>query len=228
MAVGESFRSQPPVMRPASSIRPMAKMEPWVRCPAAMRLVGQIIDSHSTGPELPAGWFPGEDWIGAVDRRRGLPIGNLTSQLWANFYLDSFDHWVTESMGRGGYLRYTDDFLVFGDEAGDLNRLKDRIAGRLAADRLRLAEPMSRVLATQEGVPFLGFRFLPDLRPRILGATKRRFESRRTALHRKGDLRRLGEAVRNWYEFSREANATGLRKAYARWGFKARLRRRRR
>ena len=32
--------------------------------------------------------------IGALDRSRGLPIGNLTSQLWGNFYLDELDHWI--------------------------------------------------------------------------------------------------------------------------------------
>jgi retron-type reverse transcriptase len=205
-----------------------AKLRPWIRCPGALSLVCQIIDGHTTGAELPPFLFPGDDLATVQERRRGLPIGNLTSQLWANLYLDDLDHWLTEQMGCGAYLRYTDDFLIFDDDAGALNRLRDRIAEHMVRDRLKLAERKSRVFATCEGVPFLGFRFLPDLRPRILGATKRRFEARRTALHRAGDMRRLGQSVVNWYQFSREGNTTGLRRAYAFWSFKARLRRRRR
>lgn len=93
--------------------------------------------------------------------------------------------------------------------------------------RLKLAEPKPRLLATREGVPLCGFRFLPGLRPRILGATKRRFERRRAALFKRGDLRRLSVSVFAWYQFSREGNSEGLRRAYAGWPLAARLRRRR-
>ena len=44
--------------------------------------------------------------------RRGLPIGNLTSQFWANCYLSSFDHFVTRELRPPAYLRYVDDFLL--------------------------------------------------------------------------------------------------------------------
>lgn len=113
---------------------------------------------------------------------RGLPIGNLTSQLWANSYLDDLDHWISEAQRHGAYLRYTDDFLLFGDDKQRLWDLREGIVRQLASIRLRLAEPKSRLLATREGVPFCGFRFLPGLRPRVLGATKRRFETRRYRL----------------------------------------------
>ena len=99
---------------------------------------------------------------------------------------------------------------------------------QLAAVRLRLAEPKSRLLATREGVPFCGFRFLPDRRPRVLGATKRRFEARRRRLATDGDYRRLTRSVFAWYQFSREGSSEGLRRAYVRWPLTARLERRRR
>jgi hypothetical protein len=77
-------------------------------------------------------------------------------------------------------------------------------------------------------VPCCGFRFLPGLRPRILGATKRRFERRRTRLFARRNLQRLSVSVFAWYQFSREGNSTGLRRAYVRWPLAARLKRRRR
>jgi len=50
-----------------------------------------------------------------------------------------------------------------------------------------------------------------------LGATKRRFEARRYVLHRERRMIELGVCVFAWYQFSREGNSEGLRRAYARW-----------
>jgi hypothetical protein len=180
-----------------------------------MALIGVILGSFHTGAEVPAPLFPGDDLSEVAGRRRGLPIGNLTSQLWGNFYLDALDHWVTETERHGAYLRYTDDFLLFGNDAARLWELHAGIVGQLAQVRLKLAEPKSRLLATREGVPFCGFRFLPGLRPRILGATKRRFEHRCHKLTRRKDYRRLTQSVFAWYQFSREGNTAGLRRAYS-------------
>jgi hypothetical protein len=89
------------------------------------------------------------------------------------------------------------------------------IVEQLARVRLKLAEPKSRLLVTREGVPFCGFCFLPGLRPRILGATKRRFERRRRHLAARRDFRGQTQTVFAWYQFSREGNSEGLRRAYA-------------
>jgi hypothetical protein len=105
--------------------------------------------------------------------------------------------------------------------------LRASIEAKLAAVRLRLGIPKSRLLQTKEGVPFCGFRFLPGLRPRILGATKRRFERRRYRLARgKTDYAALSRSVFSWYQFSREANAEGLRRAYLGWPLDSRKKKR--
>jgi len=148
------------------------------------------------------------------DRPRGLPLGNLTSQLWANFFLDPLDHWITETTGHGAYARYTDDFLVFGDDKAALHGLREGIAAHLADSRLEFALNKTRVMATREGVPFCGFVFRPGRRPRVLGVTNRRFETRRRTLAKGREMTRLGVAVRSWYAFSREGNATGLRRTW--------------
>jgi len=193
----------------------LAKLDGSSRCPRVMELISHIVASYETGPTVARDWFAGDDLWSAL-RPRGVPIGNLTSQLWGNFYLDDLDHWVTETEQHGDYLRYTDDFLLFGDDKAHLWELRAGLAGQLAAARLKLAEPKSRILATREGVPFCGFRFLPGRQPRVLGATKRRFEARRRLLVRKWDVARLSHSVFAWYQFSREANSKGLRVAYAR------------
>ena len=77
---------------------------------SVLDLLQKIIDN---GPETggPVQFFPGDDLVSVSERRRGLPIGNLTSQFFANLYLDEFDHWLKESHAgeglstlRGRYL----------------------------------------------------------------------------------------------------------------------------
>jgi hypothetical protein len=181
----------------------LEKLKGMIRCRGVLDLCALIVASHRT-----------------PDRERpcGLPIGNLTSQLWGNFYLDALDHTLTESERHGAYLRYTDDFLLFGDDNARLRALEERIREELAAIRLRLAEPKSRMLACREGVPFCGFRFLPGKQPRVLGPTKRRFERRRATLFKTGaPPAEITRGVFAWYQFSREANSEGLRRAYSQW-----------
>jgi hypothetical protein len=199
-----------------------------LRCEHLLALCERLLASHRTGSEVPPPLFPGDDLALAGERVRGLPIGNLTSQLWGNYFLDALDHRITEGEQHGAYLRYTDDFLIFGDDKTRLWDLHARAREELAAVRLKLAEPKSRLLATREGVPFCGFRFQPGLRPRVLGVTKRMFEARRTHFARPGAaLARLSVAVYAWYQFSREGNTEGLRRAYAHWPLDPRLKRRR-
>jgi retron-type reverse transcriptase len=57
-------------------------------------------------------YFPGDDLF-AVTRPRGLPIGNLTSQWWANVYLNAFDQFVKRELKCKAYLRYVDDLGAF-------------------------------------------------------------------------------------------------------------------
>ncbi len=205
-----------------------AKLTEHIRCPGILALIWKILDSYQTGPEIPPPLFPEEDMLAASGRTRGLPVGNLTSQLWGNFYLDALDHWVTENQQHGAYLRYTDDFLVFDDSKSRLWELWAGIREKLAEVRLKLAEPKSRLLATREGVPFCGFRFQPGLAPRVLGPTKRRFERRRSLLFRRRNVAKLSGSIFAWYQFSREGNSEGLRRAYVRHPLDARLKRRQR
>jgi hypothetical protein len=234
------------------------KLAELIHCAGVLEVIRRLLASYRIGADTPAPLFPGDDLLAATARPRGLPIGNLTSQLWGNFYLDELDHWITETQRHGDYLRYTDDFLLFGDDKARLWELRTVVREQLAGVRLKLAEPKSRLLATREGVPFCGFRFLPELRPRILGGTKRRFERRRYQLFRSSrrkeahailsegnwslltsaatgfaarrvpDFRTLTQAVFAWYQFSREGNSEGLRREYRRWPLVARLKRRRR
>lgn len=107
----------------------------------------------------------------------GLPIGTLTSQYFANFYLDGLDRWITESLGCPGYVRYMDDFVLWHDDADVLTTWMNEVEGWLSAERSLELKGTARPTACREGVPFLGYRITPQ--GVLLGKTaRRRFASR--------------------------------------------------
>jgi hypothetical protein len=108
-------------------------------------------------------WFPGDDLL-AVLRPRGLPIGNLTSQFWANVYLNEFDQVARRRLGVRGYLRYVDDMLFFADDIAQLREWHARAVAFMAALRLTVHQVQAQPRPVTEGVPFLGFHVYPDHR----------------------------------------------------------------
>lgn len=107
-------------------------------------------------------YFPGDDLF-AVNRPRGLPIGNLTSQFWANVYLDELDQFITDELGCLAYVRYVDDLLLFADSKATLWRFKAAVLDQLASLRLT-AHPGAHPRPVTEGFPFLGFTLSPGRR----------------------------------------------------------------
>ncbi len=156
-------------------------------------------------------WFPGDD-LWAAFRPRGLPIGNLTSQFWANCYLNRFDHFVKRELRCPAFLRYVDDFLLFADDKPTLWQWKQAIVARLAGLRLTI-HPAGQPRPVAEGIPFLGFVVFPY----------RRRLKRRKGLHYRRKLRQLLAdrrppaeviaSVQGWVNHVRYGNTVGLRKA---------------
>ncbi len=113
---------------------------------------------------------------------RGLPIGNLTSQWFANLYLDGLDHYVKEEMRMPGYIRYMDDMLILSNSKAGLWVAHDAIHDYLERNRALSLKKTATVLApVTEGMPFLGLRIFPGRwrlqRQRFL-RTRRRMRGR--------------------------------------------------
>ncbi len=160
-------------------------------------------------------YFPGDDLF-AVNRPRGLPIGNLTSQFWANCYLNPFDHFVKRELRCGGYVRYVDDFLLFSDDKAALWALRAALVERLARLRLTL-HPGAHPRPVVEGFPFLGFVLYPDrraLKRRKGIAFARRFRVLRAAWAA-GEipLERLTASAQGWANHARYGATWALRRA---------------
>ncbi len=92
----------------------------------------------------------------------GLPIGNLTSQLLANFYLAHLDHFILQHLHPAAYLRYMDDFVLWADDRASLREMLKKIHSYLEyVLQLQLNEQVTMLGTSRNGLTFLGFRILP-------------------------------------------------------------------
>ena len=124
--------------------------------PAVLALFGQIIAGYHTR----AG--------------RGLPIGNLTSQHFANFYLAPLDRFIKEDLRRRPYVRYMDDFVVWGESGGELRQVCERVQAFLAAELKLDLKGNTAINRTRLGMDFLGYRIFPGT-VRLARRSKLRF-----------------------------------------------------
>ena len=145
-----------------------SQLERAVKCPGTLGLAGTIIDS-SNPQEAVNLLFAGDDLFAPWERRRGLPLGNQTSQFFSNVYLNELDHFVLRQVRPRAYARYCDDFLLFHEDKGFLNEARAALESRLDPLRLRLHEGKTRVYRAVDGVTFLGWRIFPDHRRLVRG-----------------------------------------------------------
>ena len=110
----------------------------------------------------------------SIHKGVGLPLGNLTSQLLVNIYMNNFDQWVKRNMKMRFYIRYADDFVFFDIDKDKLLEFIPKIAEFLE-ERLKLALHPDKVLVKTlvSGVDFLGWVHFPTHRV-LRTKTKRR------------------------------------------------------
>jgi len=192
-----------------------------IRDGAIRRLIGLIVSSGRgvLSEEYTMVYFRGDDLF-AVNRPRGLPIGNLTSQFWANCYLSSFDHFVTRTLGCSAYLRFVDDFVLFSDSKAQLWAWRAAIIDRMASLRLTIHEEKAQVKPVTQGIPFLGFLLFPTHRrlKRRKGIAYRSKLRRMMKGYAAGMVKRdeIDRSVRGWINHVRYGDTWGLRTALLR------------
>ncbi len=144
----------------------------------ALALVGRLLEVGETAPGV------------------GLPIGNLTSQHFGNFYLGHLDHYALERLRVGAWVRYMDDLLLFGADKPEVRGHGEAVAAYLSqALGLAVKAEATRIAPVHTGVPFLGFRIWPGL-IRFDAARARRFRRRCRALEADYRAGRIDEAGR--------------------------------
>jgi hypothetical protein len=160
-------------------------------------------------------YFPGDDLF-AVYRPRGLPIGNLTSQHWANVYLHPLDMFVKHELHCKGYVRYSDDFLLFAGDKPALHRWRRALLAFMPSLRLTLHETKAQVFPVKDGIDFLGWRLFPyhrRLRRENVRYAIKRLRCQQAAVAR-GELapEALTASVQAWLAHAAHGNTYRLRR----------------
>lgn len=132
-----------------------------LKCRDTLWLIDTILDTPSDG-ETSIDYFPGDTLLTPLERAKGLPIGNLTSQFFANVYLNGFDRYIKEVLAVSKYVRYVDDFSLFSDDRDFLHDCRGKIEDYLATLRLKIHPIKSQLTQTRYGAGFVGFRVLPN------------------------------------------------------------------
>ncbi len=181
-----------------------------------MNLCHRIIESGRgvLSDEYEMVWFPGDDLLASA-RPRGLPIGNLTSQFWANVYLNPLDHFIKRQLKCRAYVRYVDDMLLFANDKSALRTWLGEIKIFLASLRLTLHENSAHARPTSTGVPFLGFQVFPAYRrlKRRKAIHARRRIKALAARYRDGqvDDAQVQASLRAWIAHAAHGDTWGLR-----------------
>jgi len=139
---------------------------------------------------------------------KGLPIGNLTSQFFANLYLNELDQFVKHTLKARYYLRYTDDFVLLSTSRNDLERYRDSIEEFLKTRLALILHPKRRKLAlVSSGIDFLGYIVRPQyvlVRNRVINNLKSKLRNF------KGTLKARRDMVASYVGHFRWANAYRL------------------
>ncbi len=130
----------------------------------------------------------------------GLPIGNLTSQFFANVYLDALDQFVKHHLRARYYVRYCDDFVLLAEDRATLERQEAQIRAFLATELHLALNERRQLRPVGDGIDFLGYIVRPDyllVRRRVVGACYERLARAERELVQRG--LRLGGATRPIY-----------------------------
>jgi len=170
-------------------------------------LVDLIIDSSNV-QEFVCDYFPDDSLFSPLDRRKGLPIGNLTSQYFANFYLDRLDHFIKETLGCKGYVRFVDDFVLFSNSKRALWHWLRRIERFLEKLRLKLNPNRIMLYPAKVGTAFLGQMIFKSHR-RLCNKNVRKFY-KRLNMWKNDPPVNLQQRLAGWKGHASQADTQGL------------------
>lgn len=149
-------------------------------------------------------------------RLAGIPIGNLTSQLFANVYLNELDQFVKHNLRQRYYLRYMDDFLILRSDKKELSLLKERLREFLKDNlRLTLHPKKANIFPAEKGIDFLGYRIFKHYRLLRKSGVKRFIK--RTKAYRKKLAKnemtqeKFDHCLQSWQAYAKFGNSWRLR-----------------
>ena len=146
-----------------------------------------------------------------------MPLGNLTSQFFANIYLNELDRFVKHKLMAKYYIRYVDDFVILHNSQKQLEICKEKIDNFLKNHlKLELHPEKSKVLVLGSSLNFLGFRvfyYHKLLKKSNLIKMKNKFKSLNINYGKKHiDYDKIYDFFEGWEAYAKNANTYSLRK----------------
>ena len=148
---------------------------------------------------------------------KGMPIGNLTSQFFANVYLNELDWFVKHELKVKYYIRYVDDFVILHRDKKMLMKLKGEIDSFLKTGlKVELHPEKTRIIRLNDGITFLGFRIFQKHRL-LKKSNSRRIWKRIKKFKEKYDegkitMEQINLSLEGWLAYADFANTYALRK----------------
>jgi len=138
-----------------------------IDCPRLYQVVQSVISSFSSGK------------IG-----KGIPLGNLTSQLFVNIYMHELDNYIKRTLRIKYYIRYSDDFVIVANDKLTLNYYSDLIS-RFVENNLKLQIYPNKIFikTLSSGLDFLGWKFFSDHRVTRSSTKKRMLKKIKSSQH---------------------------------------------
>lgn len=161
-------------------------------------LVKIILEHHPTGT-------PG----------KGMPLGNWTSQFFANVYLNELDQYVKHKLKAKQYIRYVDDFIILHQEKRTLQTYQKRITAFLRTLKIELHPTKTKIIPLKRGIAFLGFKHFYHHKL-ILPRNKRKIKQKLATLmeqYKKGEItdEKIRDTLQGWNAYAEQANTHKLR-----------------
>jgi len=186
-----------------------------IPCEKTKKLIEKIITKHRCF-DINGNYIKSPYDVINPEKRKGLPIGNLTSQLFANIYLNELDHFVKETLHVKWYVRYMDDFLIIHSDRNYLKKMRDTIKIFLEYE-LKLSFHPKKVIIqnVKDGLPFVGYLIFYDhvlVRGSTLLRMRRRLKKRRIKSMEENDDKPLKASLSALRGHLQRANAYRLTK----------------
>ena len=172
-----------------------AEIRKVIKDAGALALIDKIIDHNG---QMPDG--------------TGIPVGNLTSQLFANIYLNKLDQYIKHTLGAGMYMRYMDDFIILSPDKEELRRWLADIERFLREELILELNPKTAILCAKNGIDFVGYKHRAThrkVRPDSIKRIKRTIKK-----YERGEITRenLQKSIASWTGHAGHADSLHLRK----------------
>ena len=182
--------------------------------PKILNLIKELIATSSTGDEYDY-LFPPDSHF-RIKQPRGIPIGNLTSQVFANIYLNEADQFIKHQLRIKHYLRYMDDLVILAEDKKYLHKVKEEIIKFLYDQLYLIVNPKKvRIFPTDNGIDFLGYVIFKD-HILLCSGNVRKFRKKYRKLLKKVQEGRISEekawqSVQSWIAHAKQADTYRLR-----------------